>query len=141
MSEPAQHGLDDTVLAALGNAARQASAHAYSPHSGFLVGAAVLDDQGRVHIGCNVESDSYGLTQCAERNALGAAIAAGVGKGQMTALLVYLPGEQPLPPCGACRQVMMELLSAEAQVVSVCDSGQSLSWRCDELMPDAFRMD
>ena len=137
MAEPA----DSAGFVALRQAAMQVSAHAYSPHSGFQVGAAVLDSQGRVHRGCNVESDSYGLTQCAERNAVGAAVAAGVVKGQLTALVIYVPGDQPLPPCGACRQVMMELLSPDAQVTSLCDGDERLDWRCDQLMPDAFRME
>lgn len=141
MSEQNGSGPGEAALASLWQAARLVSARAYSPHSGFQVGAAVLDEQGRVHRGCNVESDSYGLTQCAERNALGAAVAAGVRQGQMTALVIYVPGERPLPPCGACRQVMMELLAEDALVVSMCDSRQRISWRCGELMPDAFRMD
>ncbi len=122
-------------------AACAASSNAWSPHSGFKVGAAVADADGNVHVGCNVESDSYGLTQCAERNALSAAIVAGVHKGSMPLLVVYVPGDRALPPCGACRQVMMELLAPDARVISSCDGDHVLEWRRGELMPDAFTMD
>lgn len=121
-------------------AARAASRNAYSPYSGFKVGAAVRHPGG-VHTGCNVESGSYGLTQCAERNALAAAIAAGAAPGSGDALLIYQPGDVALPPCGACRQVMLELLAPGALVVSCCDGEHSVSWRIEDLLPDAFRME
>lgn len=126
------------LLAALVPAARTASARAHAPYSGFRVGAAALTATGTVHAGCNVESASYGLTQCAERNALGTAVAAGVLPGELTALLIYLPGPAPLPPCGACRQVMAELLAPGATVLSVCDGDARRSWTVEELLPDAF---
>jgi cytidine deaminase len=132
--------LPDETIARLKRAAMAGSANAYSPHSHYKVGAALLAADGSVHVGCNVESDSYGLTQCAERTALAAAVVAGVAKGTGRAMLIYVPGPEPLPPCGACRQVMMELLAADAAVLSVCDLPPFLSWRCDELMPGAFVM-
>lgn len=124
----------------LRKAAIEVSARAYCPHSGFKVGAAVLDHSGNIHKGCNVESDSYGLTQCAERTAVAAAIAAGVGKGEMSLVVIYVPGLLPIPPCGACRQVMMELLPEEAVIITTCDGTDQLQWTRDELMPDAFSM-
>lgn len=128
------------LIAGHRDAARRVSARAWSPHSGMRVGAIAVDGPGQAFAGCNVESDSYGLTQCAERNALGAAIAAGARRGTLTALLIYVPGEKAVPPCGACRQVMVELLAADALVVSCCDGEDHIAWRLDELLPDAFRL-
>jgi cytidine deaminase len=121
--------------------ARQASGNAYAPYSGFRVGAVVVDSSGSRHAGCNVESDSYGLTQCAERNAVAAAIAAGVRKGEMVSVLVYVPGERVFPPCGGCRQVLVEMLAEHALIVSCCDNDEILEWTRERLLPDAFTMD
>jgi len=126
------------LLAELGPAAREASARAHAPYSGMKVGAALRTAAGEVFRACNVESASYGLTQCAERNALGTAIAEGVAPGAIDALLIYLPGDRPLPPCGACRQVMAELMPPGARVLSVCDAEAMHQWQVEELLPDAF---
>ncbi len=87
--------------------ARRAADRAYAPYSGFKVGAAVLDDRGRVYAGCNVENASYGLTVCAERNAVARAVCAGAKSLQ--AVLVFTGTEKLTPPCGACLQVIAEL--------------------------------
>lgn len=129
------------LIEALRPTAREAGAHAWAPHSGFRVGAAVRADDGQVFAGCNVESDSYGLTQCAERNALAAAVAGGVVPGRIAALLLYVAGDRPLPPCGACRQWIVEHLDEAGIVVACCDGDDHLAWRRDELLPGAFRMD
>lgn len=118
--------------------ARRASERAYSPYSGLKVGAVVVDSAGRSYTGCNVENASYGLTQCAERNALATAIAAGVRPGSMPTLLVYSTGFEILSPCGACRQVMSELLAGDARVISCCDEKAVRDWSMDELFPDPF---
>ena len=118
--------------------ARRASGHAHSPYSGFPVGAAVLDAEGRIFTGCNVENASFGLTMCAERNALAAAISAGVAPGTLPALLIYTPGEQAHAPCGACRQVMHELMAPDAVVLSTCDSASLLIWRDGDHLPQPF---
>ncbi len=127
------------ALEQLAAAARRASASAHAPFSRMRVGAALRTVDGEVHHGCNVESASYGLTQCAERNALGTAITAGMAPGGADMLVIYLPGNTPLPPCGACRQVMLELLAPGAIVVACCDTEAIRSWSVDELLPDAFR--
>lgn len=126
------------VLERLGPPARAVSARAHAPYSGFHVGAAMGTVSGEVYAACNVESASYGLTQCAERNALGTAIAAGRMPGEVNAAVIYLPGDAPLPPCGACRQVMIELMAPAALVVSICDSDRVLAWTIEDLLPDAF---
>ena len=119
--------------------ARAAVKHARPKHSGFRVGAAVQDEAGRIYPGCNVESDSYGLTLCAERVAIFAALAAGAER--LTALALTCPDipdgvQASRMPCGACRQIMAEYLAPEA-VVLVDGVGQlSLA----DLLPEPFRL-
>jgi cytidine deaminase len=118
--------------------ARSASDNAHSPYSGAKVGACVVDDDGNVYSGCNVENASFGLTQCAERNALAAAIAAGMRPGAAHTLLIYATGFESLAPCGACRQVMSELLADDAMVISCHSETDYRSWSIAELLPDPF---
>ncbi|MGC8741722.1 MAG: cytidine deaminase [Candidatus Sumerlaeaceae bacterium] len=99
---PLDHGLEQKLL----RLALEVRVRAYAPYSCFHVGAAVLAESGEIYIGCNVENASYGLSLCAERNALAAAIAAGERK--FVAMAVVGGTEQPATPCGACRQVMVE---------------------------------
>lgn len=115
-----------------------AASRSYSPYSRFPVGAAVVDDAGRIHAGCNVENASLGLTQCAERNALAAALAAGAAPGSLPALVIYTPGARAHVPCGACRQVMHELMARDSVVVSCCDGMAIRSWRRQDYLPDPF---
>jgi cytidine deaminase len=118
--------------------AQAASHNAYSPYSGARVGASVLDEDGQIHSGCNVENSSYGLTQCAERNALASAVNAGMPKGRAGVILIYATGFEVLAPCGACRQVMRELMSQDAIVIS-CQSEQAYRvWSIEELLPNSF---
>jgi cytidine deaminase len=130
--------IDEKTLARLKAAARDAADRSYSPYSRFPVGAALLAEDGTVHQGCNVENASFGLTQCAERSALAAAVANGVPPGTPLVMVVYAPGRSAHPPCGACRQVLKELMSREARVISVCDGEEVSDWSADELLPDAF---
>jgi cytidine deaminase len=118
--------------------AKSASENAYSPYSSARVGASVIDEDGRIHTGCNVENASYGLTQCAERNALAAAISAGMKPGTAGALLIFATGFDVLAPCGACRQVMSELLAKDAIVISCHSETEYNSWSIGELLPNSF---
>ena len=128
----------DRVVAELYARARAASDNAYSPYSGARVGACVVDDDGNVYTGCNVENSSYGLTQCAERNALAAAINAGMKKGTAHTMLIFATGFEVLAPCGACRQVMSELMANDAVVISCHSETDFLSWSIGDLLPDPF---
>ncbi len=99
----------------------------------------MVDSEGAIHAGCNVENASFGLTSCAERNALAAAVVARAT--DLHTLVIYTPGERPWPPCGACRQVISELMRPDAVVRSCCDSETRSEWTVDQLLPDAFRLD
>jgi cytidine deaminase len=118
-------------------AARRAQQRAYAPYSEFRVGAAVEGVDGSVHVGCNVENASYGLAMCAERVALGAAVAAGITSFRR--VVVVSDSDPPASPCGACRQVLAEF-AADAEVIAV-GSRDVRHWRVRELLPDAFQRD
>lgn len=115
-----------------------ARAAAYAPYSRFEVGAAVLCSDGRVFHGCNVENASYGLCSCAERTALFSAIAAGYRPGAFSALAVVGSTEDPISPCGACRQVMLELGGAQMTVVCANLLGKVSVSVAGDLLPGAF---
>jgi cytidine deaminase len=129
--------LSDHDKAALIAAARQAAGHAYCPYSRFQVGAAILTDHGEIYSGCNVENASYGLTICAERNAIFQAVARGTGPLVIRAVVVFTPTSEPTAPCGACRQVINEF-GPGALVISACDGPTLASHRLAELLPEAF---
>jgi cytidine deaminase len=125
-------------IEALIGAARDARDHAYAPYSAFRVGAAVLTRAGRVITGCNVENASYGLTICAERAALFAAVAQGCACGDFTHLAVVGDVDAPLPPCGACRQVMLELGGPRLIVIQSNLLGAALQTTAAALLPGDF---
>ena len=108
---------------------------AHAPYSGVCVGAALLDEHGRVWNGCNVENASYGLTMCAERVALVKAVVGGAGRIRTLALASSV--ERPLMPCGACRQVLQEL-APDAEVVVEGRSGPRVRAWVEELLPQPF---
>jgi cytidine deaminase len=123
--------VDDTVAAA----ARAAQANAYAPYSNYRVGAALVADDGRVFTGANVENASYGLTNCAERVALGAAATAGARR--FTRIVVVTDSPTPAAPCGACRQALAEF-GDDVVVESIGRQGMR-RWRLAELLPHGFR--
>ncbi len=129
--------ISDAVYAELAAAARRGAAHAYCPYSHFRVGAAVLTDAGRIAWGCNVENASYGLTVCAERNAVFQAVAQADGTMVILAVVIYTPTPEPTAPCGACRQVINEF-GPDAEIRCLCDGPRELRYRLSELLPGAF---
>ncbi len=118
--------------------ARAIRARAHAPYSKFQVGAAVLDEKGRVHAGTNVENASYGLTVCAERNAVAAAVAAGAK--QIRAVAVITPTTPPGSPCGACRQVLAEFASSEAPILLASPTGPAEETTMGDLLPRSFKL-
>ena len=116
------------------SAARQAREKAYAPYSRFQVGAALRNTSGRVFCGCNVENLSFGLTICAERAAVFAAVAA--GETAFEAIAVVADSIQPVTPCGACRQVLAEF-SSDLKICSENLQGQRFESTIAELLPRA----
>ena len=116
--------------------ASEASGNAYAPYSKFLVGACALFEDGSVYKGCNVENSSYGLTTCAERNAISAAITAGKKTG-LIAIAIYSPNSKLCYPCGACRQCIIEF-SKNAIVIVEDSNGEPLTHNISELLPKPF---
>jgi cytidine deaminase len=122
-------------LKALVTAAKKASRKAYCRYSDFRVGAAVLGRSGAIAAGCNVENASYGLTICAERNAVFQLVAD--GERDVTAVVVYTPTPTPTAPCGACRQVLNEF-GPDMAVICVCDGSDRIETTLGQLLPQAF---
>lgn len=130
-------GLSDKYQSLL-NTAREAMTRAYVPYSNFQVGAALLDSDGHIHYGCNVENAAYGPTNCAERTALHRAIADGRSPGEFELIAVMGDTEGPIAPCGICRQVLVELCSPDMPVVMGNLQGSWVIRTVSELLPGAF---
>lgn len=118
------------------SAARGARAAAYAPYSRFRVGAAVLDADGRIFGGCNVENASSASALCAEQSAVAAAVAAGARR--LRGVLVLTGARIPTAPCGRCRQVLAEF-GGDVAVVMVTTGGKSRESTLSELLPHPFR--
>ncbi len=123
---------DDSELI---DAARAVRDHAHAPYSGFRVGAALLGEDGNVYLGCNVENASFGATQCAERTAVGAMVAAGC-RG-IVRIAIFTEATEPTLPCGICRQVLREF-SQDLPVTSATPTA-TVSTTLAELLPMAFQ--
>jgi len=119
-------------------AARRARDFAVAPYSKFQVGAALECKDGRIFRGCNIENASYGLCNCAERTAFFSAIAHGYKPGDFTALAVIGQTEGPIAPCGACRQVVLELGGNDLPVVLTNLKGDILETTAAAQLPHAF---
>jgi cytidine deaminase len=129
-----------TDEAALVKAATEARRNGYAPYSNYRVGAAVLDDAGRVHVGCNVENASFPQGSCAEANAIGAMVAAG---GRRIAAIAVVGGRddpEACTPCGGCRQAIHEFADAVTRVLLLDETGTLTCHAADDLLPLSFRL-
>ena len=119
-------------MALLVDSAAQVRRFAYVPYSNFSVGAALLTKSGRIFVGCNVENISLGLTICAEQAAVAAAVA--TGEIDFVAAAVISDSEEPIVPCGRCRQLLAEF-NPKLEVISLTVDGQKQTFILDELLP------
>ncbi|TVR10927.1 MAG: cytidine deaminase [Salinarimonadaceae bacterium] len=134
MQEPAENPCDLDALFAAAAGARE---RAYAPYSRFPVGAALRDEAGRIHVGCNVENAAYPLGACAEANAIAAMICAGGSRIRDVAILGALDAETP--PCGGCRQRLAEFADARTRVhLRAGPTGPIRSFALSDLLPVAF---
>jgi len=132
--------LPPDVLQRLLAAAQAARARSYSPYSKYAVGAAVLDELGHIHAGCNVENAAYPQGWCAEATALGAMVMAGGRQAQ--AVLVTGPGPDIITPCGGCRQKLREFsLPASLLIIAADPGGVKAQWTLEQLLPASFGPD
>lgn len=127
--------MDEGKISEMLAAAREARERAYAPYSGFAVGAAALGDDGKIYVGANVENASYGLSLCAERGAISAAVAGGA----TSILAVAVVADPPTSPCGACREVIAEL-GPGAVVIWEDGRGGYVTRKVNELLPERFRL-
>jgi len=130
--------LDEAILPSLTTAAVDAASCAYAPYSKFQVGAALLFEDGTIVSGANVENASFGLSCCAERNALFRAISARGPHWGVRAVAIFHAGPEACPPCGACLQVMSEFVALEGCIVYYSQGERFLRATFDELMPVRF---
>jgi cytidine deaminase len=129
--------MDDKQLIEAAKAARQ---NAHAPYSNYYVGAAIVDDQGKMHSGCNVENAAYPEGNCAEANAIGAMVASG---GKKIAVIAAVGGTDELEfctPCGGCRQSILEFSDEDTRVILLDEEGQIQNYSIDDLLPMAFRL-
>jgi len=116
--------------------AKKAREKAYVPYSKFAVGAALLTSDGKVYQGCNIENAAYSVGNCAERTALFKAYSE--GDTSFTALVVTADTNRPVPPCGACRQVISELCPKDMKIILTNLKGDTQELTVEELLPGAF---
>ena len=117
--------------------AKKVSKNAYAPYSKYKVGACILTENEETFCGCNFENVSYGLTICAERNAIGTAIANGHTK--IKAVALYSPNQDNCVPCGACRQVLAEFQLDDIDVITEINN-EPYVYKLSYLMPEGFKL-
>jgi cytidine deaminase len=128
--------VNDNALVELLHAARTVQQHAHAPYSGFKVGAALLDEAGCIHVGCNVENAAYPQSQCAEASAIGVLIASGAR--EIHAVVVVGEGALPVTPCGGCRQRLREFAALTVPIVTANDTAITGRYTLGELLPASF---
>ena len=123
------------------NAATEARQNAYCHYSGYSVGAAIIDDQGHLHVGCNIENAAYPLGNCAEAAAIAAMVLEG-GKLIVRIAVAGGPGEvAPCTPCGGCRQRIQEFADESTVIITMDDSKDWQRYSIAELLPAGFHLD
>ena len=117
----------------------EVSKYSYSPYSKFAVGACLETEDGSIYTGCNFENSSYGLSICAERNAIGSAIAE--GKRKIKAIAIYSPNQDNCAPCGACRQVLHEFCENDSELDVILKNKDELKiYTLEQLLPESFSL-
>ena len=114
----------------------EAQKRSYAPYSNFNVGAALLGTNGKIYEGCNIENASFGLTNCAERTAIFKAVSEGYR--DFECLAVYGDTKEPISPCGACRQVMVEFFKSDSKVILIAEDKSTVEMTVGELLPYSF---
>lgn len=127
--------IDPVVERRLLAAATESRSHALCKYSGFAVGAAIEDADGKIWGGCNVENSTFGLTVCAERVAIWKALSEGVRRFRCVA--VVTDASDPTPPCGACRQILWQF-AGDVPIVSATVAGKTKRYRLSEIFPEPF---
>lgn len=118
--------------------AKDVATRAHAPYSQFSVGCVIVDENNQMHVGCNVENASYGLTMCAERNATGSAISAGAERFKT----IVVASRKAVTPCGACRQVLAEFSSHDTEVFLIdLDGRQREQHLLSHLLPHQFKLE
>jgi len=130
--------VDRSVVEVLVERAKQVLANSYAPYSGIHVASAIYTDRGSIYVGVNVENSSYGLTICAERSAVAAMVTAGERKPLYVAVVTDM--DKPIPPCGACRQVLAEFNPNATIIMHSVKSGETVVKSLRELFPDPFKL-
>ena len=122
------------------DAAKKVRPNAHAPYSGYLVGAALIDDTGTLHTGCNVENAAFPEGTCAEANAIGSMVAAG---GNRIVAIAAVGGKDDIEactPCGGCRQSILEFADENTRIILIGEGKQIDSYSIDELLPAGFRL-
>lgn len=125
---------------ALIDAAAEVRRNAHVPYSGYRVGAAIIDEAGNIHTGCNVENAAFPVGTCAEANAIGSMVAAG---GKRIVAIAAVGGKDAIEvctPCGGCRQCILEFSDNETRVILIGEGGSINEYTIDELLPASFRL-
>ena len=122
------------------NAAKEVRPNAHAPYSGYMVGAALVDDTGAMHTGCNVENAAFPEGTCAEANAIGSMVAAGGKRIVASAAVGGADEVEACTPCGGCRQSILEFADENTRIILIGEGNQIDSYSIDELLPAAFRL-
>lgn len=122
------------------DAAKAVRPNAHAPYSGYRVGAALLDDTGAIHAGCNVENAAFPEGTCAEANAIGSMVAAGGKRIVAIAAVGGADDVEPCTPCGGCRQSILEFADEDTRIILIGDGNKIETYSIDELLPGAFRL-